>query len=245
MRTFLIVAAILPAIALGACQKKGEADPKAVAAAAATPAPPGGWVAQVAKVDDGGVRVGNPNAPVKLVEFGSRTCPACGAFARQGFQPLIRDYVSTGKVSFEFHDFLIHAPDLANVLIARCGPTASFLPMLEQMYADQPAVLAKLEQLPAGFQQSLQGKSPAEQARAWAELLGYTSFAAQRGLPRARTAACLSDSAEIDRIGREMQQVTAKYSIDHTPTFIINGVNQGDTSSWPGLKSRLDAALGA
>ena len=52
--------------------------------AAAVEAPAGQqWFDVVATTPEGGWLVGNPNAPVKLVEYGSVTCPACAAFAIQ------------------------------------------------------------------------------------------------------------------------------------------------------------------
>jgi protein-disulfide isomerase len=45
--------------------------------------------------------IGNPDAPLKLVEYASHTCGACATFAATG-KPAIKDkYVSTGVVSFE------------------------------------------------------------------------------------------------------------------------------------------------
>ncbi|MBL7599238.1 thioredoxin domain-containing protein, partial [Escherichia coli] len=85
----------------------------------ATPVPtvqaPAGkaWVDMISKTKDGGYLQGNPNAPIKLVEYGSRNCPYCGLFGRTAPEPLRKNYISTGKVSWEFRDFLIHgAPDL-------------------------------------------------------------------------------------------------------------------------------------
>ena len=43
--------------------------------------------------------MGNPNAKVKLIEFGSLTCPHCGEFEEKGAQPLIDNYVKKRLVS--------------------------------------------------------------------------------------------------------------------------------------------------
>ena len=55
----------------------------------------------VVATPEGGHRMGNPNAPIKLVEYGSRGCPVCGRFAAEGMEPLRTKYISTGKVSYE------------------------------------------------------------------------------------------------------------------------------------------------
>ena len=51
-----------------------------------------------AKTPEGGFLMGNPNAKVKLVEFGSLTCPHCAEFEEQGGKPLVDNYVKKGLV---------------------------------------------------------------------------------------------------------------------------------------------------
>ena len=41
----------------------------------------GSWTEIVSETPEGGYRMGNPDAPVKLVEYASITCPHCGEFA--------------------------------------------------------------------------------------------------------------------------------------------------------------------
>jgi protein-disulfide isomerase len=50
--------------------------------------------------------LGNPNAKVKLVEFGSLTCPHCAEFEHQGGKALVDNYVKKGLVSWEFRNFV-------------------------------------------------------------------------------------------------------------------------------------------
>ena len=174
----------------------------AAAPVAAAPAPAGTkWTETVSKTAEGGYRIGNPDAAIKLVEYGSRTCPTCGMFGREGMPKLIDNYVSTGKVSFEFRDFMVHgAPDLAASVLGHCTTEATFFPMLEQMYQGQMAVLEKLEATPPEFQAAQQGKQPGAIATAWAERLGYIDFFKQRGVPEAKARACLADPKLIDSV---------------------------------------------
>ena len=46
------------------------------------------WTHAVALTPEGGVRMGNPAARVRLVEFSSFTCPHCAAFASEGLPAL-------------------------------------------------------------------------------------------------------------------------------------------------------------
>src|SRR3546814_11491481 len=110
--------------------------------------------------------MGNPNAALKLVEYGSRSCPTCGVFGRDGIPPLEENYVKTGKVSFEFRDFPVHGgPDLGLSTLGRCVSESAFFPILEQTYASQDKLLEKLQAPEAQtlFQQ-LQGKSQTDRS---------------------------------------------------------------------------------
>ena len=81
-------------------------------------APPanGDWSEVVAATPEGGFVMGNPNAGVKLVEYGSYTCGHCARFDEEGVQPLIDKYVKTGRVSFEFRNYVRDPYDLAGAL---------------------------------------------------------------------------------------------------------------------------------
>ncbi len=51
-----------------------------------------------------GEAMGNPNAPVKLVEWANYQCPYCDAFWTQNESALIQNYITTGKVYFQYKD---------------------------------------------------------------------------------------------------------------------------------------------
>jgi len=242
---------VLPALAaaalmLAGCHKKADDSATAPAAnttaAASGPvgtAPAGGWAEQVVQTPDGGYRMGNADAPVKLVEYGSRTCPHCGDFAKESMAD-IKQMVGTGKLSYEFRDFPIHAPDLAAILLGQCNGPSTYFPILEAMFADQVNSLPKLEKLPPNFQQSMQGKTPNQQAVMWADLMGYTSFVAQRGVPSAKAQACLADPKAVDVLGARLQKEGSR--IEYTPSFIINDGEVISGLTWPDLKTKLVAA---
>lgn len=238
MRSILILA---PLAMLAACGGGSGGNSSAPAAPVAGAAAPAGqqWSQVVSETPEGGYRMGNPDAPVKLVEYGSRTCPACGAFAREGFEPLTK-LVETGKVSFEFRDFLIHgAPDVASAVLGRCAGTGAFFPLLEQMYANQAATLDKLQAAPPEFQTRVQNLAPAQQVAAIAEQAGYIDFVKQRGIPEDKARQCLADMNTVQKL----VGVTEKASeVQGTPTFIINGEKAEGAVSWPQVEAALKKA---
>ncbi|KQS02131.1 protein-disulfide isomerase [Sphingomonas sp. Leaf357] len=241
---FRLVSAILPLIALAACGDNAGTANSATPAApvAAAPAPAGqDWTQTVAQTKEGGFVMGNPAAPLKLVEYGSRLCPTCGAFANTGMKPLIDTYVKSGKVSYEFREYLVHgAPDFAPALLGRCVGTTAFFPVLEQMFAAQSTILPKMEDAQA-FQATLQGKPPEVFATAWAEKLGYIDFVKQRGLPEAKARACLTDKAEIDKMVKNMDLGT-QMGVSGTPSFFLNGNPLQGAISWEQVEQQLKGA---
>jgi protein-disulfide isomerase len=206
-------------------------------------APPAGkqWTEVVEKTAEG-YRLGNPNAPLKLVEYGSRTCPTCGAFGREGMRPLEEKYVSTGKVSYEFRDFMVHGPpDLAAGLLGHCVGAEPFFPVLEQIYINQMSILEKQEAAAKdqAFLASMQGKQPGTIATAWAEKLGLIDFFKQRGLPEPKARACLVDAKLIAELTKVTEDASASGKVTGTPTFILNDQPIANALGWAQVEPAL------
>ena len=75
-----------------------------------------------------GFVMGNPDAKLKLIEYGSLTCPHCREFDEKGVPALIDNYVKTGQVSWEFRNYVRDAFDLTAALVARCNGAKQLLP---------------------------------------------------------------------------------------------------------------------
>ena len=127
------------AAALAGCNNKQD-NAASNAPINLTPAPPRAgrdWTQTVVATPEGGMLMGNPNAKVKLVEYGSLTCPHCREFDETGSEPLINTYVKSGQVSYEFRNYVRDAFDLAATLIARCNGPKGFFPLARSLYKDQ------------------------------------------------------------------------------------------------------------
>ena len=233
------VFALVAALALGACSGGGTGNDAAPAAPVAAAKPPAGqqWTDVVAKTDEG-YRMGNPDAPIKLVEYGSRLCPACKGFTDGGYKPLTEQYVSTGKVSYEFREFLVHGiADMPPALLGRCVGTAAFFPVLEQQYRDQAQFTDKM----VAAVQAVQNDPPAQAVPRIADGMGLLPWFAQRGLPETQARACLTDQQEIDRLAKITQDRGADGTVAGTPTLIVNG-NKVDGIGWPDVEKALKQA---
>src|SRR3954469_1746838 len=102
------------------------------------------WSRVVVATPEGGFRMGNPAARVKLLEYGSLTCPHCAAFAREGEAALVQNYVRTGRVSYEYRNYILNGIDIVASLLARCSGPSGFFPMAQNLYATQQQWIGRI-----------------------------------------------------------------------------------------------------
>jgi protein-disulfide isomerase len=205
-------------------------------------APNGDWTQIVSQTPQGGYVMGNPNAPVKLVEFGSMTCSHCAEFAHEGVPTLTEQYVKSGQVSFEFRNYIRDGADLAASLLAGCNGPAAFFALTDQMFAAQAEWLGRISALPQDEQQRLFSLPPQQATAALASAGGLDEFVRVRGVPSARVQACLADQASIERLANIPTAANRDYPIPGTPTFLINGRMVENAASWKALEPELRAA---
>jgi len=63
--------------------------------------------AKLAGIPQNGMVLGNPKAPVELVEFADLQCPYCKAFTEDMLPGIIENQVKNGEVKVAFHNFTI------------------------------------------------------------------------------------------------------------------------------------------
>jgi protein-disulfide isomerase len=250
MRISILFVASAAMLATACNAEKGAASNSAGPAevtAAAVPAPNNGdWSTIVAKTPEGGFVMGNPNAKVKLVEFGSLTCPHCAEFEHQGGKALVDNYVKKGLVSWEFRNFVRDPYDMTATLLSRCGGEASFFGLTRNLFADQREWIEKIQASQAADPakaQALQGMAPAQQFSAIADMAGLKQYASMRGVPRAKGEQCLANEAEVNKLVQMNTDAATTYNIPGTPTFLINNEVVDATATWALLEPKIKEAL--
>jgi protein-disulfide isomerase len=219
------------------------AMPAAAAAPAGKSAPARvDWARTVVATPEGGFRMGNPAAKVKLVEYGSLTCSHCAAFAKQGMESLVGTYVRSGKVSYEYRNMVLSGLDVAATLVARCGGPGRFFPVADKLYATQDQWKGRVTDLTDAQKQALNALPENQRLGRLAELAGIPQIAAQHGVAPALAKGCLADRAAFDRLGT-MNEAAAAQGVAGTPTFFLNGANIG-SHSWATLEPVLREAAG-
>ena len=193
------------------------------------------WTQTVEVTEQGGYLIGNPDAPLKLVEYGSLTCPACARFAADGFDPLIEEYVSSGRVSFEFRSFIIHGPlDLTLTRLIGCSAPEAAVPLSDEIwenlgpiqnraYANQQA-LASINDLPEN-----------ERFVRFGEIAGLYDFFKSRGISEDQARSCLADFDSLEALAQLSESYAKDDDISQTPTFVLND-RKLDASNWNDLE---------
>lgn len=232
----------LALMALAACGSQDGASGGPIGQVEGKAAPEGTtWAEQVVATPDGGLQMGNPDAPIKIVEFASYTCSHCAAFSAQSHEELERDFVNSGKVSFEIRNYVVNPLDISVALLARCAGPEAFFPLTHQFFANQSAMFEKLQSAGDNAYQNAMTAPPAERFLRLAETAGLIEFAMQRGLPADKARACLADTKLVESLAASVERDTAKYNIAGTPTLLMNGTKL-DVTTWPALSEQLKNA---
>lgn len=188
------------------------------AAMAASPA-----VAQeAAATEPGDFSLGSPDAPVKMVEYASFTCPHCATFHATVFKDLKKDYIDTGKVHFTLREVYFDRYGLWAAMVARCGGEMRYFGIHDMLF-DQQAEWAG-SQDPVQVVQNL-------------KTIGIAA-----GLDAAAIDVCLNDQEQAEALIARFQANMAADGVEGTPTIFINGTKHSNMT-YADLKAILDAEL--
>ena len=246
MKPSFFIACALAVVAVTGCNsQEGDAATNAPVKITPIAAPQGGdWTEIVTETPQGTFLMGNPEAKVKLVEYGSMTCPHCREFDEAGAGALMNNYVKTGQVSYEFRNYVRDAFDLTATLIARCNGANSFFPLTRALFEAQPDWIAKIQAAPPAQLEQLQNLPPNRQFLEMAKIAGFQDWAAMRGVPAAKSTQCLTDENSVNQLVQMTSEATVQYpNFAGTPSFVINGELAERTATWEALEPKLKAAL--
>ena len=199
------------------------------------------WTKTVVATPEGGFRMGNPQAKVKLVEYGSLTCPHCRHFAESAAVPL-KASVRSGKVSFEYRNYILNGVDVAATLVARCGGAARFFPIVDRLYATQSEWIGKINGLTQAQREEWRALPNGQRLIKVAEAGGILKLAAGHGVTAAQASKCLADGAALERLGK-MVEAGSALGVQGTPTFFVNGAKV-EADDWSALEPHLKRAGG-
>lgn len=196
------------------------------------------WTLTVVRTPEGGFRMGNPGAPIKVIEYLSLTCPHCAAFAHEGSAALMQRYVRPGRVSIEYRNYVLNGYDLAASFLTRCASPRQYFEMSHELLATQPRWMGRIQTLTDAQRSELRGLPPLQAMPRIVALLGLDAIGARHGLTAAAQRACLASQAGLDQIGTMQQVAERDFGVAGTPTFLINGRSVG-SQDWARLEPML------
>ena len=242
-RTLLAAFSASFALALASCGSGGEAVGTTNGEPIAAIAPPAGqqWSDVVSVTPEDGYRMGNPNAPLKLVEYASLTCPHCAHFSEQAGAKLRDKYVASGVVSYELRNQIHDGLDLTMAMLVRCGSPESYHALSEQVWANQADIVKRIQANSNAVNAAMKQADQTKRYTAIADAGGLTDFFAARGIARDQAATCLAKPGFAEGIVDRSDTQSDELGVDGTPTFFLNG-RKLDAQTWEKLEPELQNA---
>ena len=145
--------------------------------------------------------LGDPNAPITLVEFGDYQCHFCNVFFHSTEDDIIEEYVKKGKVRMIFKDYNIIGPDSIN--------------------ASHAAHCASDQELFWEYHDILYSNWSGEN-NGWAAFENLVIFAEEIGLDMQQWRLCMTDKPHTNIITSSNQDARA-LGLDGTPAFFVIG----------------------
>ena len=162
--------------------------------------------------------LGDANAPVKIVEYMSMTCPHCANFHNNTFDKIKEKYIDSGKVYFIIREFPFDPRAAAAFMLARCAPENQYYPFVSMLFKQQ------------------QTWATAQDARG--ALLQMSKLA---GFSQESFEACLTNQKLLDDVNATMQRGAGEFGVNSTPTFIINGKKYAGDMSLETMSALIDS----
>ena len=243
MTKTIFAALTLGLLALGATAPAAGKPANRHKPAAAVPAGQQ-WDQTVTMTADGFPVLGNPAAPVKLIEFISYSCSHCAEFSKEAKLPLNSGLVRQGKVSLELRPFLRSAVDETPSLLALCGPQSKYFANSTALLAAQATWFKPPADPDYAKRWATLETKPAEQRRMVAADLGLYKIMLARGYNSAELDTCLNDQAKLDMLAKQTEYAGTVLKVIGTPSFMIDGKLQ-EIYGWPELQPRLVTAVAA
>ncbi|MXU64843.1 DsbA family protein [Oceanomicrobium pacificus] len=178
--------------------------------------------AQASDADAGTVPdmvLGDPDAPIEIIEYASFTCPHCANFHKEVFPQLKAEYIDTGKAKLVIREVYFDRLGLWAAAVARCGGEARYFGISDLIY---------------------------ERQREWTKgddantiIQNLFAIGRQAGLTDDELDACLRNEDNLKAMVATYQANAERDGITGTPSFLING-DKHSNMGWPDFKDVLE-----
>ena len=170
-----------------------------------------------------GYSVGNPNAPVKVLEFGDFECPQCGRFSTLTEPDLRKRLVEPGMVYFTYYDFPIkeiHKNTEAASNAAACADEqGKFWQMHDRLFDTQDQWNGEATDNPGAV---------------------FSRYAGELGLNTPQWQACYDTRKYQKRINGNLAE-GLRHNVNATPSFIIGNKLYAGGMGYDEMKAIVDS----
>ena len=143
--------------------------------------------------------LGDPNAPVTIIEYSSLTCSHCRKFHVEILPNLKKNYIDTGKMKLLYRDFPFDQLGLMAAVLARCAPAERYFAFIDILFQEQ----GKWSRSQTPFEDLMKiGK------------LG--------GVNPSDFETCLKNEELVNGLVEKRLEGQKKFDVNATPTFIID-----------------------
>lgn len=163
--------------------------------------------------------MGNPNAPITIIEYASLTCSHCRDFHKKTLPLLKKDWIDAGKARYILRDLPWDNLALGMSKVTRCAPPASYYPLVDAFFNAQEAIASGVDTL--------------------GEIKKVARFA---GLDGPAVEACVKDEALHAQVLGSKEVALKQLGVQGTPTVFVNGIKVDGAVEYDVLKKSLQQA---
>jgi len=144
--------------------------------------------------------LGDPKAPVTIIEYASMTCGHCRTFHKEHLPQIREKYIDTGKAKIYFREFPFDPASAAAFMLAQCSGEDKYFSMVDVLFEKQRVWTQAGKTVPELF-----------------------NIAKAAGFTQESFEACLKDQELLENIQKIQKKAADEYGVQATPTFFING----------------------
>ena len=167
--------------------------------------------------------LGNDQAPIKIKIFSSLTCPHCADFHIKVVPELKKEYIDSGKAQIIFIDFPLDEAAFNAAKLLHCSDKEKQMEFLNIIYETQNkwANGSNINDINNNLKKIVKN-------------LGISSVQFDK---------CLIDEVISDKILNDRIEANKKYSINSTPTIIINEKKLEGSASFKNIKRKIEGLI--
>ena len=175
--------------------------------------------------------IGNPDAPITIIEFSDFQCPFCARFYTQTLPLIHEEYIEPGKVKLVFRDYpiqSIHPNAVPSAVASECANEQGKFKEMHDMLFEK--------------QNEWSGQETAD------ALSLFSQYATKIQLEQERFDSCLTNGKYIEEIKKDLDD-GRDYGVSGTPGFFVGNDQIGyvelkGAQPFDSFKKVIDAQLG-